>query len=128
MIRILVSVANSASRDIILTALRNFPGVAAFAVPAHELAGLVLGSRDWDAVILDSGSDRGEAFSLVRDVREANGDIEMVAVTDEVEKDSVNRMKLDHDIFTFIALPIDPFDLLKRLHRLIETLMAHRAA
>jgi len=121
---ILVAVDDPTLRDQVRTALKIFPGVRGVPVERERLISLVAGGMVPAAVILDYQRGQSVADPYIEAIRRANPEIHVLACAEKPERSNCNKAKVDLDIFSFIPLPLDPFDLLRRLHRLVEALPA----
>lgn len=121
---ILVALDDPALRDQVKTALKVFPGIRGVPVERDRLINLVAGGMVPVAVILDYQRGKSGADPYIEAIRRANRDIQVLACAEKPERNHFNKAKMELDIFSFIPLPLDPFDLLRRLHRLVEALPA----
>ena len=121
---ILVGLGDPALRDQMRAALKAFPSVRGVAVERDRLLDLLNSDTAPAAVIVDYQRSRAGADPLIEAIRAANRHIHVLACAERPERSHFNRAKMDLDIFSFIPLPLDPFDLLRRLHRLVEALPA----
>ncbi|MAG33174.1 MAG: hypothetical protein CL908_20030 [Deltaproteobacteria bacterium] len=119
---ILVALRDPTLTDQIRTAMRMFPGVHAITVERDQIQSLVQEPDVADALIVDHERGRAGHDPFIAQIRQVNREIKIVAVADRPERNHFNKTKMELDVFSFIALPLDPYDLLRRLHRLMETL------
>ena len=121
---ILVGIEDPALRDQVRTALKVFPSVRGAPIQRGLLLDLLSGGGVPAAVIVDYRRGRSGADPFIEAIRAANRDVHVLACAERPERNHFNKAKVDLDIFSFIPLPLDPFDLLRRLHRLVEALPA----
>jgi hypothetical protein len=117
MFTVLVSLADPALRDLVRTGIRSFPDLRAVPVPRDELPRLVQDPRV-SALICDWQFDRNQEDSLLRKLRELNDQVEILVAGRRPDRDSFHKTKVDLRVQSFIPLPLDAFDLARRLHRL----------
>ena len=127
---ILVGIEDPALRDQVRTALKVFPSIRGAPIQRGLLLDLLSGGGVPAAVIVDYQRGRSGADPFIEAIRAANRDVHVLACAERPERperperNHFNKAKVDLDIFSFIPLPLDPFDLLRRLHRLVEALPA----
>lgn len=121
---ILVALEDPALRDQVRTALKVFPGIRGVPVERERLLNLVSGGMVPVAVIVDYQRGKSGADPFIEAIRKINRDIHVLACAERPERNHFNKAKMELDVFSFIPLPLDPFDLLRRLHRLVEALPA----
>lgn len=119
---ILVALDDPALRDQVKTALKLFPGIRGIPVQRNRLISLVAGGLVPVAVILDYQRGKSGNDPYIEAIRRANADIEVLACAEKPERSQFSKAKRELDIFSFIPLPLDPIDLVRRLHRLREAL------
>ena len=119
---ILVALDDQALVDNVRTALKSFPGVRGVPVARSRLLGLLSGGTPPAAVIVDHRRHRGEVDPLISEIHRLNRRLPVLACGDLPHPSRFSREKRQLDVFSFIPLPLDPFDLLRRLHRLIKAL------
>ena len=124
MTKVLISLRDSILSDVVKTAFKQFPSLSPHPVPRRELIGLAA-EDDVDAVVVDveKGEDMGDG--IIRRLRDHCPGTEIFVLAESGLRDRMNKLKVSHSIFTVAPMPIDPFDLAKRIARL-ETLLANR--
>lgn len=118
MIKVLISINDKSMVDVIATACRQFPELEPHEVPLPRIFEL-LGQGNCEAIIVDfyyKGQGIGE---FVKKIREADSSIDILCLLEKDHRDRHNRLKIDLDIFSFIPVPLDAFELAKRLQRLV---------
>ena len=122
---VLVALEDSVLREQVQSALRAFRGIRAVAVPRERLHEVLREKRGAaQALIVDHQPVcDGEDFFLA-EIRSLDRDIRILVVAERPDRLNFNKAKVDLDILSFIPLPLDPFDLLRRLHRLVEKIPA----
>lgn len=123
---VLVALQDPALRDQIRTALRLFKGIREVTVPRDRLLDLLRDPAVADALILEHQPGRDGNDPFISQIRTLSQSIAIVAVGDRPDRAHFNRAKVELDILSFVPLPLDPFELLHRLHRLSESLLAPR--
>ena len=121
---ILVGIEEPSLRDQVRTALKIFPSVRGVPVQRDRLLDLISDGGVPAAVIVDYRRGRSGTDPFIEAIRTANRDVHVLACADRPERNLFNKAKVDLAIFSLIPLPLDPFDLLRRLHRLVEALPA----
>jgi DNA-binding NtrC family response regulator len=121
-LKILICLEDAATSDIVDTALRQFDDLVGHAVPADRLANLAA-SGEFAAVFIDLERRHEKNGDLAREVRAASPDIELLCLVDRERRERYNRAKLEIKIFSFIPVPLDPFDLVRRIQRLRTSLV-----
>ena len=122
MIKILISLEDKVMTDVVKTAFKQFPNITAYPVPPHKLLELVQ-EGPYHAVVVDMDNRREQTGGTVSAIRETNTSIEILTLIEEGQKDRFNRLKVDLDIFSCISLPLDPFELARRIVRLEKHLV-----
>jgi two-component SAPR family response regulator len=114
----MISVADVAIRDQIRTAMKVFPGLRALDVPRERLLTILTESETPDAIILDLDRNLDHRQELLEQVRQANREVPVLVVGDLPSRQYFSRVKVELNVLSFIATPLDQFDLARRLHRL----------
>ena len=119
MTKVLIAVDDKSMSDVIATACRQFESLDPFEIPRNRLFEL-LGENDDEvlATIVHFNYSRESSGEFARRVREADAEIEILCLLDKDHRDRHNRAKLEIGVFSFIPLPLDAFELMKRLQRL----------
>ena len=125
MINVLICLNDKTLADVIKTGFQQFPTFKIYTVPPTRLVEVVQ-RRNHGAVVLDLGEAQKEGGGLVGAVRDANPEIEIMALGERQQKEKFNRLKVDLNIFTCIGLPLDPFELARRIIRLEKHLVERR--
>lgn len=120
--RILIAVEDPALADQIRTGMKQFRNLQGVRVPRTEVLRLVLDPEVAQGVILDHQKEAGGKDAMIQEVRRLNSDIHIMAVAHRPERDQFNKLKVELNVFSFIPLPLEPFDLARRLHRLSNAL------
>jgi hypothetical protein len=118
MATVLIALQDPTLRDQVRAALRLFPSVRAPHVPRNRVREILTEPGVAEALILDHQPDRDGSDPFIAEIRALDREVAILAVTDQADRHHFNRSKMELDIFSFIPLPLDPFDLLHRLHRL----------
>lgn len=121
---ILVGIEDPALRDQVRTALKIFPSVRGVSVEPDRLLDLISDGEVPAAVIVDYRRGKSGTDPFIEAIREANRNIHILACAERPDRSHLNKAKMDMGVFSFIPLPLDPFTLLRRLHRLVEALSA----
>ena len=124
MIKVLISLRDAIQSDIVKTAFKQFPAMATYPVPRPRLLGLAC-EDDIDAVVVDIGKGEEKEGGFIDRLRDHCPNTEIFVLAEPAMRERMNRLKLSHGIFTVVPLPIDAFDLAKRIARL-EVLLADR--
>lgn len=107
--------------DVITTAFRQSSSVTTHTVPVDRLLEVVR-DPDYQAVVLEiDGTTKGRV-ELAEAVRRENPAIEILALMDREQKEKFNRLKVDLGLFGYVLLPLDPFELARRVLRLEQSL------
>ncbi len=117
MINVLICLKDKTLADVVKTGFKQFPEFTAHPVPAHNLVDLV-SDGGYHAVMVDLDEAQKPDGGLIGHVRDTNTNIEIMAIGDRALKEKFNRVKVDHNIFSCIGLPLDPFELARRIVRL----------
>lgn len=120
MIKVLICLDDKRTTDVVKTAFKQFPSMTAYPVPQHKLMDL-LAEPNYHAVVVDLARNGGE--KLLGSMRAANAGIEVMTLIDRNHKERFNRLKVDLGIFSYIATPIDAFELARRIVRLEKHLI-----
>ena len=110
--------------DQVRTALRMFPGVRGVGVPRDEVSAILSGPDAPAAVIVDHRPQKGGDDPFIEDVRAVNKRVRVVACGERPQRRRFHPRKRELDVFSFVPVPLEPFDLLRRLHRLVADLSA----
>ncbi|MCB9832286.1 MAG: hypothetical protein H6807_07400 [Planctomycetes bacterium] len=124
MTKVLISLRDAILSDVVKTAFKNFPTMATYPVPRSRVVGLAA-EDDVDAVVIDIEKGEEHEGGLIDRLRDKAPDVELVVLAEPSLRERMNRLKLSHGIFTVVPLPLDAFDIAKRIVRL-EALLADR--
>ena len=127
MIETFLAVKDLQVRDQIRMAFRLNPAFRMSTVPPPQLIDVIRESPQVDLVITDAEADDTLMEEALVRIREANPRAAVVLVGDRSDGAPLNRAKLEHGVHTVIATPIDPFDLARRVFRLVAVLSGKRA-
>ncbi len=105
------------------TCIRCFAGLRAVTVPVESLIDLLGSDTLAGAVIMDHDGSDPESHERIVQVRRLHKDLLILAAGHRSQRDRLHRLKLELDIFSYIPLPLDPFDLARRLNRLTDALL-----
>lgn len=119
---VLVALDDPALRDQIQAVFRMFPEVQAITVERDQVPELLRDPDLADAVIVNREKARSGHDPFISNIRSHNRKVKILAVAERPHRERFSRTKLELDVFSFIPLPLDAFDLLRRVHRLVETL------
>ena len=122
MINVMICLKDKTLADVVKTGFQQFPAFKVFPVPEHNLAD-VIEQGNHHAVVLDLEEAQKQSGGLIGRVRSLSTDIEIMAIGDRAQKEKINRLKVDLNIFTCIGLPLDPFELARRVVRLEKHLV-----
>lgn len=122
MINVLICLKDKTLADIVKTGFQQFPAFKVYPVPEHKLVD-VIEQGNHHAVVLDLAEASKDSGGSIGRVRETSSDIEIMAIGDRAQKERFNRLKVDLNIFTAIGLPLDPFELARRIVRLEKHLV-----
>jgi len=121
-IKVLVCLHDKVLTDVVRTAFKQFPSMNAFPVPRSDVLELVR-EGGYDTLVLDIEERNANDLELLTRIREIDTTMPIMGLVDEGQKERLNKLKVEQNIFTLIALPLDPFELARRIHRLRETLV-----
>jgi len=119
---VLVALLDPGLGDQIKAGIRNFAGLRPVAVARDQLLEVAGENCNASAVILDHDEKRGHSAELLGRLRHLAPELTILTAGPRAQRESLQRLKLELDIFSFIPLPLDPFDLARRLNRLAEAL------
>jgi hypothetical protein len=125
MFRVLISLDDQETDELVRASFKLFPSLAAFTVP-HEKLTEIVADPHYHAVIVNLSASTAGRSAFVEEIRALNAGVEIIALVDREEKDRFNKMKVDLGLFSCILTPIDPFDLAKKVLRLEQHLREKR--
>lgn len=118
---ILVCLQDPIIRDQIRTALKLFDKVRAVEIPRARLLEVFHDPQATPhALIVDHDPMLGGDDPFIAEIRAQNRDVRIIAVADRPERARFNKAKMEMDVCSFIALPLDPIDVLRRIHRVLS--------
>ncbi|MEE9394498.1 MAG: hypothetical protein V3W41_18545 [Planctomycetota bacterium] len=117
MTKVLIALDDKAMADVIATACRQFETLEPFEVPRNRLFEL-LDEDKRQATIIHFNYTREGCGEFASNIRKMDAEIHILCLLDKDHRDRHNRLKIELGIFSFIPLPVDPFELAKRLQRL----------
>ena len=115
--RALIAIEDRLLNDVVKTAFKQSSAIMAHPVPRERLVELVQ-DPDYHAVVLDLDGAKKSEVDLAGAVRATNPEIEILALMDREQKERFNRLKVDLGLFAYVLLPLDPFELARRVLRL----------
>ena len=124
--KVLISLEDRRLADVVKTAFKQFPGLAAFPVPPESLVD-VLREGGYQAVVCDLHAGGAPANEFLAEIRETAPDVAILALVDQRQRERFNKVKMDFDIFSCLSLPLDPFELGRRILRL-ESHLNHKTS
>ncbi len=124
MTKVLISLQDDIQCDVVKTAFKQFNSMATYPVPRSHLIGLAA-DEDVDAVVIDLAKGDEKEGGIVDRLREHAPHVEIILLAEASMRERLNRLKLHHSIFTVVPLPLDAFDLAKRIVRL-ESMVGDR--
>ncbi len=119
---ILVALEDLDAVDQVRTALRMFPGVRGVGVPRDGVSAILSGPDAPAAVIIDHRPEAAGSDPFIEQLRAGNGRVRVVACGERPQRRKFHPKKRELDVFSFVPVPLEPFDLLRRLHRLVADL------
>ena len=87
------------------------------------LAPEITAEGDYHAVVVDLENDGDQERTWIAQLRQDCPKVEILALVDQRFKDRLNRLKVELGVFSFVPLPLDPFDLARRIVRLEQHLI-----
>lgn len=103
-------------------AVRNFPDLRPVSVPAEHLLEVLAEDHGAAALLLDYQGTGSKPDPVVAQIREMHPELTILVVGKRAQRERSHRARMEQEIFSFIPLPLDPFDLARRLHRLVGVL------
>jgi CheY-like chemotaxis protein len=117
MFRALICLEDKLTADVVKTAFKQFPSMTAYPIP-RENALEHVGDGQYQVVVVDLDNDGICDPDFVAELRAANPQIEILALIDRDHKERFNRLKVELGLFSCVPMPLDPFELARRLMRL----------
>jgi len=111
---VFVALEDPALRDQVKTCIRNFDNLRAVAVPPDRLLDLLREEHHASALIVEFKGTGSKA--------EFDKSLTVLVLGKRTQRERSHRIRMHQDIYSFIPVPLDPFDLARRLARLAEDL------
>jgi hypothetical protein len=121
MLTVLVALRDPIQREHVRAAFRLFPTLRPLTVDRDRVMDYIGDRTLADALILDYEGNRRGDDPVLADIRARNPHIALLVVADRPERAHFNKVKMEHQVLSFVPLPLEPFDLARRLQRLAET-------
>ncbi len=124
---ILLCVDPPTIRDQVRCGLKLFQGLRAVDATRDQVTRVLESGEDVDALILSHGSTMADLKdSFLEKVRAKNKKVAILVLGDLPNRQHFTKTKVELDILSFVPVPLDSFDLARRLHRLLDHLQKKR--
>lgn len=123
---ILIALNDRILADQVRAGVRNFKGFRGLVIAPAELEKALEADPEAAAVLFDHPGRNEELEELVLRLQAEGHPRRLLVVGDRNKRKEAHRAKVELGLFSFIPLPLDPFDLARRLHRLRADLAVER--
>lgn len=125
--KIIINSRDRTTADLIQTAVKQFPGLAARQVESEQLIEAAT-LHDYSAIVTDLDPEQAGHADILRKLKQVAPETTLVLVSKGKRPSRLAHQKREFGLFATIQRPIDPFDLARKILRLQTHLIATQPA